>query len=147
MDCMSFVIFVVPTFNNRKRGVTFFDQDWCWVGDQLTRYGCMILMTNSVHLHTARSSPAEAVGGAAPCCESTGDLQTSVDPIHRSGERWTKSTLISYRTRTTSEMTDWCIVWDQIPDHSAFLELHESYGSPSGVRAITVVAKSIEAAR
>ena len=35
------------------------------LSDQLTRYGWMVLMTNSVHLHTARSSPAEAVGGAA----------------------------------------------------------------------------------
>ena len=58
---------------------------------RITTDGSVYPMTTNVKLfrHTiaARSSPAEAVGGAAPCCESTGDLQTSVDPIHRSGER------------------------------------------------------------
>ena len=101
--------------------------------------------TGCVHSCEARCG-LPCRGGTRPCCESTGDLQTSAESIHRSGERWTTSTLIRSRTLPTSEPTDWCIGWNQSLDHSAFLDSHESNGSPSGVRAITPDAKSIEAA-
>ena len=62
--------------------------------------------------------PPTPFGRLQPCCEVHRASPFSVDPIHRSRERWTEETLIRPSTRSASQSTGRRIGCDEINDQS-----------------------------